>query len=99
MVTGAVPLEAAVTRPFALTVTLAFVNEPTFEFTVARVPVAITSCEPLNAGLVYERSPLIAIVRAVARVAALPVVFWFSVGTSDAEMGDITTLEPLPLRY
>ena len=35
--TGALPLEAAVTKPFAFTVIEALVNEPTFEFTVASV--------------------------------------------------------------
>ena len=83
-VTGAAPLDTAVTRPLPLTVTLAFVKDPTFELTVARVPVAVTLAEPLNDGLVYDRSPVIAMVRPVVNVAADPVVFWFSVGTSAA---------------
>jgi hypothetical protein len=32
-------------------------------------------------------------------MAAVPVVFWFSVGTSDAWIVDITTFVPLPRRY
>jgi len=51
-VTGAVPLDTAVTRPLPFTVTLAFVKDPTFELTVARVPAAVTLVEPLNDGLV-----------------------------------------------
>ena len=51
-VTGAVPLDAAVIRPLPLTVTLAFVNEPTLVFTVAKVPAAVTLAEPLKLGLV-----------------------------------------------
>jgi hypothetical protein len=72
------PLEAAVTNPLELTVTLAFVNEPTFAFTVAKVPAAVMLADPLNDGLVYAKSPVIAIVRpvcSVVAVAALPVVF------------------------
>ena len=34
---GAAPLDAAVIRPFALTVILAYVNDPTLELTVAKV--------------------------------------------------------------
>jgi hypothetical protein len=34
---GADPLEAAVIKPLAFTVMLAYVNDPTFEFTVAKV--------------------------------------------------------------
>lgn len=46
------PLDAAVIKPFALTVMLALVNEPTFELTVASVPAAVTLPDPLNDGLV-----------------------------------------------
>jgi hypothetical protein len=74
-VTGAVPLDAAVINPFALTVKLAFVNEPTLVFTVANVPDAVTLVEPLKLGLVYAKSPVIDIVLPVAKVAAEPVVF------------------------
>ena len=63
------------TKPLALTVTLAFVNEPTLEFTVASVPVPVTFAEPLKDPLVYDKSPVIATVRPVVNVAALPVVF------------------------
>jgi len=48
-VTGAVPLDAAVTKPFAFTVMDAFVYDPTLLFTVANVaaadpgPEAVTS--------------------------------------------------------
>jgi hypothetical protein len=58
----------------------ALVNAPTFALTVASVPVPVTAAEPLNEPLVYAKSPVIAIVRPVVRVAALPVVFWLSVG-------------------
>ena len=51
-VTGAVPLDTAVTKPLPLTVTLAFVNEPTLVLTVAKVPAAVTFVEPSNDGLV-----------------------------------------------
>ena len=51
-VTGAAPLDAAVTKPLPLTVTLAFVNEPTLALTVAKVPAAVTFVEPSNDGLV-----------------------------------------------
>lgn len=83
-VTGAVPLDAAVINPLAFTVMLAFVNAPTLAFTVANVPAAVTLADPLNEGLVYARSPVIAMVRPVVSVAALPVVFWFNVGMSAA---------------
>jgi hypothetical protein len=42
LVTGAVPLEAAVIRPLAFTVREALVKAPTFELTVARV----ATCDP-----------------------------------------------------
>ena len=48
----AAPLDAAVIRPLPLTVILAFVNEPTLVFTVARVPAAVTFPEPSKLGLV-----------------------------------------------
>ena len=70
----AVPFDTAVTNPLALTVTLAFVNEPTLALTVASVPVAVTFAEPLKLGLVYAKSPVISIVLPVVRVAAEPVV-------------------------
>ena len=47
-----VPFDTAVTSPLALTVTLALVNEPTLELTVAKVPAAVTLAEPLKVGLV-----------------------------------------------
>ena len=50
---------------------------PTFEFTVARVPAAVTLPAPVKLGEVYAKSPVIAIVLPVARavaVSALPVV-------------------------
>jgi hypothetical protein len=68
---GAEPVEAAVTKPFALTVILATVNEPTFALTVASVPAPVTAAEPLNEPLVYAKSPVIAIVRPVAKVVAV----------------------------
>ena len=48
----AVPLDTAVINPLALTVTLAFVNEPTLALTVASVPAEVTFPEPLKLGLV-----------------------------------------------
>jgi hypothetical protein len=74
-VTGAVPLDAAVIKPLPLTVKDTFVNEPTLAFTVANVPAAVTFVEPLKLGLVYDKSPVMAIVLPVVRVAAEPVVF------------------------
>ena len=61
--------EAAVTRPFALTVSV--LNVPTFALTVANVPAAVTLALPLNDGLVHVKSPVIASVRPVARVVAV----------------------------
>lgn len=46
------PVEAAVIKPFAFTVIFAVVNEPTFELTVASVPVPVTAAEPLKEPLV-----------------------------------------------
>ena len=71
-----------VTRPFASTVTLVYVPATTPE--LASVPVPVTLAEPLKLPLVYVRSPVMAMVRPVVSVAAEPVVFWFSVGTSAA---------------
>ena len=51
-VTAAVPDDAAVISPFALTVILALVNDPTFELTVASVPVHVTFPVPSNDPLV-----------------------------------------------
>ena len=65
---------------------------------MASVPAAVTLVEPLKLGLVYAKSPVMAIVRPVVKVAALPVVFWFRVGTSAACMVFITTFVPLPLK-
>ena len=56
------------------------------EVTLVRAPV--TLAEPLK--FWPQR------VRVVVRVAADPVVFWFSVGTSPAWMAERTTLVPLP---
>ena len=65
----------AVTRPLALTVTTGMADDepyvPTFEFTVASVPAAVTFAEPLNDGLVHVTSPVMAIVRPVAKVVAV----------------------------
>jgi hypothetical protein len=44
-VIGAVPLDAAVIRPLALTVIEALVNDPTFEFTVPNVNAALPGPE------------------------------------------------------
>lgn len=46
------PLAAAVTRPLALTVMLAFVKEPTLEFTVARVSAVSPVASPVCVALV-----------------------------------------------
>jgi hypothetical protein len=46
------PVAAAVIRPFASTVILALVKEPTLELTVANVPAAVTLPVPSNEGLV-----------------------------------------------
>jgi hypothetical protein len=43
--------------------------------TVANVPVPVTFPEPLNEGEVYDKSPVIEIVRPVVKDAAEPVVF------------------------
>ena len=48
------------------------VKEPTFEFTVAKVPAAVTFPEPSNDGDVHARSPVIARVRPVASAVAVP---------------------------
>lgn len=71
-VVGAVPLEAAVIKPFALTVMFALVNDPTLPFTVAKVPAAVTFPEPSNVGDVYAKSPVIEMVRPVASAVAVP---------------------------
>jgi len=47
-VTGSAPLDAAVIRPLAFTVILAFVKEPTFEFTVANVVAKLPVPEPVT---------------------------------------------------
>ena len=69
---------AAVINPLALTVNVgaavAEPNEPTLEFTVANVPAAVTFPDPLNDGEVQVRSPVIASVRPVVRVATDPVI-------------------------
>ena len=74
---------AASTSPFAFTVKatdcVADPKLPTFELTVASVPAAVTGALPLKL-TDQVRSPEILIARAVVSVAALPVVFWFSVG-------------------
>jgi len=57
-----------------LTVRVAFVNEPTLVFTVANVPAAVIFDEPSKLGLVYAKSPVMAIVLPVVNVAAEPVV-------------------------
>ena len=69
-----------VTRPLALTVTtgiaVADPKVPTLLLTVANVPAAVMLPDPSNDGLVYVRSPVIAIVLAAANlvaVSALPV--------------------------
>ena len=46
------PVDTAVTNPLALTVTVALVNVPTLEFTVANVPAAVTLPDPSKLGLV-----------------------------------------------
>ena len=51
IVAPAVPLDAAVIRPLALTVMLAAVNEPTLLLTVANVPAAVTLVYPSKDGL------------------------------------------------
>ena len=81
---GAAPELAEVTRPFASTVTVENVYVPAATPELARVPVPVTLAEPLKLPLVYVRSPVMAMVRPVVSVAAEPVVFWFSVGTSAA---------------
>jgi hypothetical protein len=73
-----VTLLAAVISPFPFTVNVpvwvALPKLPTFEFTVANVPAAVTFAEPLKEGEVYAKSPVIAIVLPVVNVAAEPVV-------------------------
>ena len=73
--------EAPVTKPLAFTVICGTKVEepkvPTFEFTVANVPAAVTFPVPSNAGLVYAKSPVIAIVLAfnnLVAVSALPAI-------------------------
>ena len=44
------PLLAAVMSPLPFTVMFAFVKEPTFELTVAKVPAAVTLLEPSKLG-------------------------------------------------
>ena len=81
---------AASTSPFAFTVKatdcVADPKLPTFELTVASVPAAVTGALPLKL-TDQVRSPEILIARAVVRVAALPVVFWFSVGKLVRQIG------------
>jgi len=66
---------AAVIKPLPLTVKLGTLVElpklPVFELTVARVPAAVTLPLPSKLGLVYARSPVIAIVREVASAVAV----------------------------
>jgi hypothetical protein len=45
--TAAVPLDAAVTKPFAFTVKFGFVKEPTLEFTVASVSAVLPVASPV----------------------------------------------------
>jgi hypothetical protein len=76
---------AAVARPFPLSVVWqtweASPQAPVLALTVARVSAAVTFAEPLKDGDVHVASPVIPMVRPVVRVAALPVVDWFHVGT------------------
>lgn len=55
-----------------LTVTDGYVKVPTFEFTVASVPAAVTFPLPSKLGEVYARSPVIDMVRPVASLVAVP---------------------------
>ena len=71
-----------VTKPLAFTVICGTKVEepkvPTFELTVAKVPTPVTFEEPSNAGLVYAKSPVIAIVLAsdnLVTVSALPIIW------------------------
>ena len=73
--------EIPVTKPLAFTVICGTKVEepkvPVVELTVANVPAAVTFEEPSNAGLVYAKSPVIAIVLAfnnLVAVAALPAI-------------------------
>lgn len=67
---GGVPLDAAVTKPFAFTVMLAKVKLPTFEFTVAKVnaPVFEMVASPLIGVAVATFDPLPIYKSALARV-------------------------------
>jgi len=76
-VTGAVPLEAAVTRPLASTVMLAFVYEPADTAVFAKVKAVATSAEPFTepepvASPVNDK--VLAVVQASAVVAVVAVV-------------------------
>lgn len=65
------PFAIAVISPLPLTVTDGYVKVPTFEFTVASVPAAVTLLEPSNTGEVYAKSPVIERVRPVAKAVAV----------------------------
>ena len=59
-VVGAAPLDAAVTRPFPFTVMLAYVKDPTLEFTVASVSALepeVVASPLISAALKAEESP------------------------------------------
>lgn len=66
---------AAVISPFPFTVKVptcvAEPNDPTFAFTVASVPAAVTLPDPSNDGDVYVKSPVMDIVLPVARAVAV----------------------------
>ena len=65
-----------------------------------RSPVLVTGDKALNAALaVVWPVPPLTIATTPVTLLAVPVVFWFRVGTSAACMADITTLVPLPRRY
>lgn len=72
---GIAVLEAAVIKPLAFTVKLGtevpLPKLPTLLLTVASVPAAVTLPEPSKLGLVYVKSPVMAIVREVANAVAV----------------------------
>ena len=81
---GAAPLDAAVINPLALTVILAYVNEPTLLFTVARVKTLepeVVASPLISAAVKAEALPRTSPVK-VAPVPVPP----FAIGTTENEV-------------
>lgn len=98
------PEEAAVIKPFALTVILAFVKLPTLALTVASVPEAPTFAEP-SKETVDDKSPEMVNVRAVVHLGASLIVMTGVVVVVAmlalvlADVTDVTVPEPLSATF